>query len=133
MNTDRRRRLLGRPPIWGTVEPYRPEGEFVSVSAGGTHTCGVRADGSVVCWGDDGFRQASPPEGTFASVSAGGIDTVGVMEDGSVVGWGNSFRFLDAEGDFASVSAGRFHICALRMDGSLACWGDDSEGQATPP
>ena len=28
-------------------------GLFVSVSAGGSHTCGVRSGGSVACWGSD--------------------------------------------------------------------------------
>ena len=28
-----------------------PEGEFASVSAGEDHTCGLRVDGSVACWG----------------------------------------------------------------------------------
>ncbi len=72
-----------------------PEGDFVSVSAGGVHTCGMRTDGSVVCWGgnDDGeggdfIGQATPPEGSFASVSAGGVHTCGVKADGVAVGWG---------------------------------------------
>ena len=62
-----------------TVVPQtRPAGGFISVSAGGAHTCGVRADGTVECWGWnedlDGnvVGQATPPSGEFASVSAGG-------------------------------------------------------------
>ena len=40
-------------------------GEFQSVSAGGEHTCGLRADGSVECWGRDDAGQSSPPGGIF--------------------------------------------------------------------
>ena len=29
------------------------KGEFASVSAGYEHSCGLRVDGSVACWGDD--------------------------------------------------------------------------------
>ena len=36
---------------------------FVSVSAGAIHTCGVRGDGSVACWGSNGSGQATPPAG----------------------------------------------------------------------
>ena len=48
-----------------------PAGSFVSVSAGGSHTCGVRIDGSVACWGSnywgsDYYGQATPPAGSFS-------------------------------------------------------------------
>ena len=35
--------------------------ELAFVSAGSAHTCGVRRDGSVVCWGWDEYGQATPP------------------------------------------------------------------------
>ena len=55
--------LLGRVGSQATAEPDatdQPGGapaklevqvEFASVSAGGLHTCGVKTDGSVACWG----------------------------------------------------------------------------------
>ena len=58
--------------------------EFASVSAAFFHTCGVKADGSIQCWGDSEYGQATPPSGEFASVSAGGFHTCGVRADGSV-------------------------------------------------
>ena len=36
-----------------------PINAFASVSAGFFHTCGVRADGSVECWGSDSDGQSS--------------------------------------------------------------------------
>ena len=45
-------------------------GSFDSVSAGNYHTCGVRSDGSVACWGNNEDGQATPPAGSFVSVSA---------------------------------------------------------------
>ena len=37
---------------------------FASMSSGVGHTCGLRADdGTVACWGDDAYGQASPPAG----------------------------------------------------------------------
>ena len=86
------------------VNQRHPQGSFASVSAGYLHTCGVREDGFVACWGsnEDYERnyggQATPPEGRFVSVNTLGIRTCGVREDGSVT-----------------------------------CWGDDSHGAATPP
>ena len=40
-----------------------PAGIFTSVSAGGDHTCGMKADGTVVCWGKNTSGEATPPAG----------------------------------------------------------------------
>ncbi|PYP95483.1 MAG: hypothetical protein DMD34_06665, partial [Gemmatimonadetes bacterium] len=50
---------------------------------GGFHTCGLKTDGTVACWGDDYYGQATPPAGTFAQVSAGGSHTCGLKTDGT--------------------------------------------------
>ena len=75
---------------------YDPNVDFASVSAGHTHTCGVRTNGSLACWGDDDYGQGAPPEGQFASVSAGDWHTCGVRTDGSVACWGIQARGLTA-------------------------------------
>ena len=111
------------------------DGEFASVSAGGLHTCGVKRDGSVACWGWNEYGQATPPAGEFASVSAGGLHTCGVKRDGSIACWGRN-RYGQATppaGEFASVSAGWDHTCGVKRDGSVACWGRNRFGRATPP
>ena len=53
-----------------------------SVSAGGGHTCGIRSDGTLACWGLNVDGQTTPPAGTFAQVSAGGRHTCGIRSDG---------------------------------------------------
>ena len=55
-----------------------PDGAFSSVSAGGWHSCGLRPDGSVECWGDNEVGQVDAPDGAFSSVSAGGLTFVWV-------------------------------------------------------
>ena len=116
-------------------------GQFASVSAGLHHTCAVRTDGSITCWGGDGWGEATPPNGQFASVSAGLFHTCGVRTDGSIVCWGSNEdlhgnvigQATPPSGRFVSVSAGDLHACGVRTDGSLACWGYDEHGQTTPP
>ena len=75
-------------------------GSFVSVSAGSYHTCGMRSDGSVACWGRNKSGEAAPPAGSFVSVSAGWGYTCGVRSDGSVACWGRFARGLTAS-DFS--------------------------------
>ena len=116
--------------------PMPTAGSFVSVSAGVNHTCGVKSDGSVACWGNNDYGgQATPPTGSFVSVSAGDSHTCGVKGDGSVACWGrNDFgQATPPAGSFDSVSAGVAHTCGVRSNGSVACWGTNWAGQATPP
>ena len=82
-------------PRTGATETRDADGEatakleFASVSAGTNHTCGVRIDGAVECWGRDLFGEVTPPPGEFASVSAGWRYTCGVRRDGAVACWGD--------------------------------------------
>ena len=105
----------------------------VALSAGEEHSCAVRSDGAVVCWGANDFGKASPPGGRFTSVSAGADHTCGVRVDGSVACWGQDGfdRASPPEGPFESVSAGASHSCGVRSDQSIDCWGQHL-GEAPP-
>ena len=110
---------------------------FTAVSSGGFHTCGLRSDGSVACWGDNEYGQATAPAGeTFTAVSSGGEHTCGLRSNSSVACWGNNGNgqaTAPAGETFTSVSSGAAHTCGLRSDGSVACWGWNLYGQATAP
>jgi len=43
-------------------------GTVSQVSAGGYHSCALRTDGTVACWGSNGSGQATPPASTFTQV-----------------------------------------------------------------
>ena len=108
----------------------RVKSNSTSISAGWDHTCEVKTDGTVACWGSDRQGQATPPEGYFASVSVrrGWYrgHTCGVRTDGAVVCWGNDTHghATPPKGEFASVSAGEEHTCGVRTDWTVACWGE---------
>jgi alpha-tubulin suppressor-like RCC1 family protein len=52
--------------------------------------CGLKTDGTLACWGDNGFGQSTPPAGTFTQVAAGGYHACGVKTDGAFVCWGDN-------------------------------------------
>ncbi len=118
-----------------------PEGEFTLVTAGAMHSCGLRTEGTVACWGcgtygEEGALstdrgQCSAPEGRFIDLSAGQDHTCGLRDDGTVVCWGcgeqggpQDHGQCDAPaGTFVAVEAAYQHTCALADDGRVACWG----------
>ena len=48
------------------------------------HTCGLKTDGAVACWGSE----SAPPAGEFTQVSAGAYSACALERDASVACWG---------------------------------------------
>jgi len=63
---------------------------FTAVDAGSLHTCGLKQDGTVPCWGENGYGQSTPPGGVFAQVSAAWNHTCGLKADSTVACWGRN-------------------------------------------
>jgi alpha-tubulin suppressor-like RCC1 family protein len=130
-----------------------------AVTAGGEHTCALRTDGTVLCWGDNFYGQVgdgttpprfspTPVTGLGAgqrSVAAGDSHTCAVTHGGAVSCWGSNWagqlgdatttpRFTPTpvsglDGGVAEVAAGGSHTCALTSGGAVVCWGDNTWGQ----
>ena len=121
--------------------PTGQPANFQQVSAGAFHSCQLKADDGVLCWGSNGSGQATPPVGTFQQISAGSDHTCGVKIDGKVVCWGSNGagRATPPVGTFQQVSAAALHTCGIKADGRVVCWGSNNSyaggylGQANPP
>ena len=106
---------------------------FTAVSVGEGHSCGLRADATIVCWGDETSGQVDAPGGRFSGVVAGPDFSCGIRADGTRECWGRPGLLLVPDWPFANVDAGPRHWCGVRSDGTLACWGDNSHRQADGP
>ena len=111
---------------------------FVAVSAGRDHSCGLRTDQTLKCWGDNSSGQSDAPAGTFTAVSAGGgfryvneSFTCGLKTDGAITCWGTNAP--TPTGTFTVMSAGTNHLCGLRAADTIECWGDNQNGQSNAP
>lgn len=97
--------------------------EVVQVAAGGAHTCALRENGRVHCWGinrvDDiafgllGMAETGvAPDTRPNPLPTGVVRTVtGPLED------------------VAEIALGRRHGCARRRDNTVWCWGNNDSGQ----
>jgi alpha-tubulin suppressor-like RCC1 family protein len=130
---------------------------FVSLTAGLLHSCGLVADGSAFCWGNNQFGQlgdgsksshTSPTAVAgavrFAMVSPGGGHTCGIATGGAAYCWGYNLngQLGDAtHTDHASpapvngamtwlaLSAGGSLTCGIAADSTAYCWGWNLYGQ----
>jgi len=132
--------------------------DWASVAAGNVHTCAIKSDGRLFCWGWNRHGQLGNPDVVessatpvqeasaatdWATVAAGELCTCATKTDGRLFCWGaNSAgaggttdglhvptQEVTAATDWVEVSAGRYHTCALKSDGRLFCWGRNSYGQ----
>jgi hypothetical protein len=99
-------------------------GPFTAVSVGFEHTCALRVDQNVACWGENGQGQApARVSGPFTAVAAGEDATCAIKVNQDLACWGASDPPRSVRGPFASVSVGG-STCALKTDGQMTCWGD---------
>lgn len=131
--------------------------DAIGISAGDIHTCAIKEDATVVCWGFGGYGRLGNGGSTSTSVplavvglsdvvqvSAGRLSTCAVKSDGSAMCWGNNGYGLLGDGtsdnslvpvtvldldNAVSVATKGDHACALKDDNSIACWGHNGYGQ----
>ena len=143
--------------------------DWIQASAGGFHSLGVRANGTLWAWGRNdtfndgsGFLGDGTTEGRsspvsvvgdftdWISASAGGLHSLGVRANGTLWAWGSNIRFGAPSGqlgdnsainrsspvsvvggftDWVSASAARVHSIGLRANGTLWAWGDNGNFQ----
>lgn len=134
-----------------TAPPPPPAAaKAAKLGAGWRHTCGVRTDDSVACWGYNSsgqigsgsfVDQRSPVSwalpGTVVSVAAGERGSCAVLSSGRVFCSGaavpgGSFNAPVEIADLGTVRQvviGSSHACALASAGTVKCWGNNSTGQ----
>ena len=76
------------------------------IAAGSVHTCALATDGTVWCWGDNGFGQIGVGAGTYAQPTRVTLATTASM-----------------------IAAGGNSTCAVLSDNRVQCWGKNQYGQ----
>lgn len=89
--------------------PFATAHQFLSLSAGGNHACGVTTDHKLFCWG----RNTSGELGIDSTNPAGPPTQVSIPGEAVV----------------NEVASGNSHTCAITGDSAMFCWGDDETGE----
>jgi hypothetical protein len=102
-------------------------------AAGGYHTVGLRAAGTVVAVGYNGNGQCDVGGWTnIIQVAAGDLHSVGLRSNGTVIAVGDNSKGQCNVGSWANivqVAAGAHYTVGLRADGTVVATGDNSNGQ----
>ncbi len=140
---------LGNGGVTNALTPSAIQGSlnWVELSAGDRHTCGLASGGAIYCWGSGSNGQLGTGRQTsettpvpvqagslrFTAVAAGGLNTCAITESSQTYCWGSRFGaspVLIAGGlAFTSLRLGSEHSCGLIADGSAYCWGSNQSGQ----
>ncbi|MFY9487655.1 MAG: hypothetical protein WAP35_03020 [Solirubrobacterales bacterium] len=133
--------------------------DITQIASGYDHSCAIRTNDNVVCWGANSYGQlgdgsVTPTKGTETTESLGGrakeiatgqAHTCALLVNGTVRCWGaNSYGQLGngtAVGSTRpvsvvglpaavdSITTGAYHTCAVLVDKTLRCWGRNDKGQ----
>ncbi|AUX30727.1 uncharacterized protein SOCE836_028380 [Sorangium cellulosum] len=118
-----------------TARASSRRGKFVAVAAGGTHTCGLRPNGDIDCFGSDYWQTAAHSPATFKAVAAGVHHSCGLLLNGELRCWG---FYLDEEappltGSYDALYMGEAALCARRSaDHGIECAATRSTTKIVP-
>lgn len=103
--------LGGGLAVESAVSPTRvgSASDWLQVDAGGSHTCALKSDGRLFCWGSDTNGQQGNGSG-----SADDLLSPTQVQAGTT---------------WSDVSAGQTGTCAVRTDHTLWCWGRNDSKQ----
>ncbi len=116
-----------------------PNNDFVAVAAGGSHSLGLKSNGSIEVWGsrESGLGSVPAPNSGFVAVAAGDVHSLGLKSDGSIVAWGNNRAGQCSvpvpNSGFVAVAARGSRSLGLKSDGSIVAWGNNDFGQGAVP
>lgn len=128
----------------GTVQAFGPDTavrkvpidlkNVTQIAAGRDFAIALKADGTVVGWGDNGSGQASPPAGLTGVVQvAAGYDlAMALKSDGKVVVWGRSFTLPAGLANVRQIAVNDSPtVTVLRSDGKILLL--DTQGGFSEP
>ena len=129
--------------VWGTTNSSGQTSiplsltNVTAVAAGMFHNLGLKADGTVVGWGQSFSGETNVPPGlsNVMAVAAGDRWSLVLQSNGTVLAWGSSPATNVPPGlsSVMTIVAGGLHGLALKENGTVISWGSNTYGQTNVP
>tara|TARA_Y100000310_G_C20690959_1_gene822156 strand:+ start:2688 stop:3200 length:513 start_codon:yes stop_codon:yes gene_type:complete len=84
------------------IQQSSSDTDWISISSGTAHTCGIHEDGTLECWGCEesyDFGQCIVPDGEYRAVAAGHSHTCAITVEDRVVCWGCDGKTFTEDND----------------------------------
>jgi alpha-tubulin suppressor-like RCC1 family protein len=118
----------------------------VAIAAGSQHYLALTAEGRVVAWGSNEYRQTDVPNGlsNVVAIAAGDYHNLVLTSEGRVLAWGAGLTNAGSYPDYGqsqvpavlshvvAIAAGE-HSLALRTDGTVVAWGRNDFNEINVP
>ena len=130
--------------------------DAVNIVAGTVHSCALRQDATLRCWGNNGWSQLGHPDFdpapvplpvplvNVANFTLGFGHTCATLADASLRCWGSNEDGQLGNGatgysavpvpvqniaTATALAAGTYASCAVQFNGSVRCWGYNADGE----
>ncbi|RUO71767.1 InlB B-repeat-containing protein [Idiomarina ramblicola] len=108
--------------------PFTPAGQFTQVDAAQDRFCGLRTDGTVVCWFAQQRRSINyPVDGRWDDIYVGSMIRCAKRDSGRVACWGSGYNLSAPLVPFQQLAVGDDFACGLEYSGTVQCWGDSNQ------
>jgi hypothetical protein len=110
---------------------------FIDLAGGENHSLALRANGTLVSWGDDTYGQVgdTPAGDDYVAVATGQNHSLALKADGTLMSWGDDswgqVSNAPPGNDYVAISGGAFSSLALKADGSIDGGNSDAYNHAT--
>jgi len=124
---------------WGALSSTLPSTSLrmapLEIAAGDAHTCTVRGQRGVRCWGDDTLGQRAVPRHRAQSISANADHTCTQRAGEGARCWGDNLHdgSTPPTTPLRALDIGQFNGCGVGATGAATCWGWNVNAQSTLP